>query len=165
MPETEATPLSTNHRILLKATAGALALPEMLCLFRRCRRGRACRVRSLDTSEPCCLSRLWPWQRALFDELYGIARNIHDGRQSSRPSEDPERRELEEAAIAIVRASLPFMPEVTRQFEDWCRRYYAPPAAPVDTAKLLAAVRAELAHDKMLLEMADLRGERQRLDP
>jgi hypothetical protein len=149
----------------MHVTADMLALPEMLCRHRQCRREHACSFHRRDTLEPMCLTRFWPRERALFDELLAIVLRIHAGTQYARPSENPERRELEEAAIEIVRASLPLMPEIAGRFEDWCRRYRAPPAPPVDTGKLLADIRAELAHDKMLLEMAELRAEQQKLEP
>jgi hypothetical protein len=165
MSKAKPAPRSMNHQFLLEATAEMLAMPEMICRHRRCRRMHQCHYHSLDTAEPSCLLTLYPWARALFDELFAIVRDIHDAKQSPYPSRDPERRELEEAAITVVRASLPLMPEIQTRFQDWCRRYYAPPPLPVDTGKLLADIRAELAHDRMLLEMAELRSERRRIDP
>jgi hypothetical protein len=152
-----------NHQLLMHVTADMLALPEMLCRHRQCRREHACKFHRSDTLEPTCLTRFWPYERALFDELLAIVLRIHDGTQHAQPSGDSGQRELEAAAIEIIRASLPLMPEITGKFEDWCRRYRAPPAPPVDTGKLLADIRAELAHDKMLLEIAEIRADQQKL--
>jgi hypothetical protein len=122
MPQ-QRTERDTRRLTLLGATAEALAVPEMICNSRNCRRRRTCLLYRHDTDEPACLNRLRPFQRALFDELYDIAMAIGDGVQPSRASADPERRALEETASDIVRAVLGKLPEIKQRFAAWRQRY------------------------------------------
>jgi hypothetical protein len=145
-------PLKAGQRLaLMKYTADMLALPLTLCPYRLCHRKRSCSLYREEALEPSCLMPLQPWRRALFMELFDIVMAIHDDRLAPYPSKNPARRELEEAAIEIIRHALPLIDEP--HFEDWLRRYNAPPQPPVDTARLAAEMRAQLASFRAIDEM------------
>jgi len=130
-----------KDRLLLtmRSVAEALAMPERLCLKRACRREHACLYIRGDMPEPMCLTRLWPWERAMFDEVLRAVADIHDGAGPQRPSDDPARRALDEAAGDIVRAIIGEMPDIAPRFAAWRASYQA---AETGAADPQAVVRA-----------------------
>lgn len=148
-----------ERRLLLHATAEALALPALACRHRCCRRARRCEYALDDSGEPECLQALGPEQRAVFDSVFAIVERIAEGWHSMTPSEDPGRRADEETAIRIALATLRQLPESCARAFDWIRHYMnpPPPAPPVDTRALLDEMRAELAMAELSLGMAELR--------
>src|SRR5690606_16276866 len=63
---------------LMARTAEMLALPEMVCRRRDCRRVRRCGWIFPKTREPCCLANLDAEQRRLFDQLLKLVRDARD---------------------------------------------------------------------------------------
>ena len=96
---------------LLARTAEMLALPELACRRRDCRRRRRCTWIFRDTRQPCCLANLDAAQRALFDQLAETVRDVRDygGRDSKLvfASAWREERALQDAAVEVARPLLP----------------------------------------------------------
>jgi hypothetical protein len=116
------TPLERAH--LARRTAEMLALPEMACDKRRCRRTHICEFYDSKSGERWCLRHLDPQARAAWDELYAIVIKIADTIHDKEPSRDPRSRELEEAAIEIVRA-VPLHDPLCHLFKIWLKAYRA----------------------------------------
>jgi len=95
-------------RIFLTRTAEALALPQMVCGRRHCRRASACRFYFTDTGEPCCLQNLSPEQRRIFDEVCEKADRVRSGLGIiglTYASPTHGMRALEDIAVEIARAT------------------------------------------------------------
>ena len=91
---------------LASRTAELLALPQMVCRRRDCRRRNKCFWRFTAIREPCCLRNLTPEQRRVFDAVYLEARGaLHClGRFDMMfLSPQPFYREYENAAVEIAR--------------------------------------------------------------
>ncbi|MBX9458488.1 MAG: hypothetical protein KL863_21965 [Rhizobium sp.] len=136
-----------ERTLLLHSTAEALALPQMVCGRRICRRGHRCTYVAVDESLPACLSDLSVEQHAAFDALFALVARIAEGWDRARPSSDPTRRTEEILAIRIVQCSLPSLSRSARQAAEWVHYYFhpPPPTPPVDIAAFRAEVAAELA--------------------
>ncbi len=96
------------ERVFLTRTAEALALPQMVCGRRVCRRAGACCFHFTDTGEPCCLQNLSPEQRRIFDEVCEKAHRVREflgmiGLTYAAPMHDL--RALEDIAVEIARAT------------------------------------------------------------
>jgi hypothetical protein len=111
-----------EHDSLARRTAEMLALPEMVCGQRQCRRHRRCEFFDETSGERWCLHFLDPEARAAWDELHAIVIKIADLVHLKEPSRDPRRRELEEAAIEIVKA-VPLHDPVCHLFKIWLKAY------------------------------------------
>ncbi|MDR6818934.1 hypothetical protein J2X76_004116 [Neorhizobium sp. 2083] len=103
MSDRKPPPLETY---LAARTAEMLALPQMACRRRDCRRRNECYWHFNANGEPCCLNNLNAGQRRAFDELYDQARRIRDhGGWNERlmyASRYPIRRALEDAGLDIA---------------------------------------------------------------
>ncbi len=87
-------------------TAEAMALPQMVCRRRGCRRRRRCRRYFTATGEPCCLSNLDPAQRAIFDRIYlaaHLAKHFLGSDSDMFETKRGPQRLLDDLAIAIAR--------------------------------------------------------------
>lgn len=133
-------------------TAEMLALPQMVCDKRRCRRYRRCEFRNSESGARWCLGYLTPEQRADWDELREIAVKIADAIRCREPHWDPRIRALEEAAIEIVRNVVLHDP-LCYFFRFWLRDYRAaaagdpeanPEGHPIDgSARQASAPKAD----------------------
>lgn len=111
-----------EHDRLARRTAEMLALPEMVCDKRLCRRTHTCEFFDKKSGKRWCLRRLDPEARAAWDELHAIVIRIADIVHAMEPSRDTRLRELEEAAIEIVRA-VPLHDPLCYWFRSWLKAY------------------------------------------
>ena len=111
-----------EHDRLARRTAEMLALPEMVCDKRLCRRTHTCEFFDKKSGKRWCLRRLDPEARAAWDELHAIVIRIADIVHAREPSRDPRLRELEEAAIEIVQA-VPLHDPLCYRFRSWLKAY------------------------------------------
>ncbi|MDB5554105.1 MAG: hypothetical protein JWL86_4089 [Rhizobium sp.] len=107
---------------LARRTVEMLAMPELVCEKRLCRRSHVCEFFDSKSGERWCLRHLDPEARAAWDELHAIVIKIADQVHNKEPSRDPRRRELEEAAIEIVGA-VPLHDPVCHLFKIWLQAY------------------------------------------
>ncbi|UVC08736.1 hypothetical protein IHQ71_27025 [Rhizobium sp. TH2] len=120
-----------EHDRLARRTAEMLALPEMVCDKRLCRRTHVCEFFDNKSGKRWCLRRLDPEARAAWDELHAIVIKIADLVHLREPARDPRRRELEEAAIEIVSA-VPLHDPVCHLFRLWLKAYRAAASEETD---------------------------------
>lgn len=105
MSRAEQTAIDAN---LAGHTADMLALPHMACWRRDCRRRNRCYWHFASRGEPCCLKNLTKDERRAFDELYADAVLVRDNwRGLNLIPATQRKRDLRDAAFAIVRAALP----------------------------------------------------------
>ncbi|CAN7607958.1 hypothetical protein [Rhizobium sp. LjRoot254] len=109
---------------LARRTVEMLAMPELVCEKRVCRRSHICEFFDSKSGERWCLRHLDPEARAVWDELHAIVIKIADQVHVREPSRDPRLRELEEAAIEIVKA-VPLHDPVCHLFGNWLKAYRA----------------------------------------
>jgi hypothetical protein len=92
--------MTSEHReLLMQATAEALALPQMVCRHRVCRRERRCGYLLAESSEPHCVAGLKEDPRAGFDAVFALVERIYEGWSHMTPSSDLDRRDDERLAI------------------------------------------------------------------
>jgi len=108
---------------LMRVTAEMLAMPQLVCRLKDCRRKRRCNRVMTSTHDAACVHFLPPAQRAVFDALYRTVILIADDIPDACPARDPEQRALEEAAIEIIRATRRGRPRMARKFDDWLALY------------------------------------------
>jgi hypothetical protein len=124
---TPATPAAlTNQEILvlIRTCVEMLGIPLNLCSRRICRRANACLFVAPETGEPECTSLSYDKEMvALVAQLFCVTADIAEGKYPAAPSIDPERRELEEAACDIIRASRKSCPALSPGFERWVAAY------------------------------------------
>ena len=109
--------------VLMHVTAEMLAMPQLVCHRKNCRRKRCCNRVITSTRDAACVHFLPPAQRAVFDELYRTVILFADDIADAYPSRDPEKRALEEAAIEIIRATRTRRPRMARKFDEWLALY------------------------------------------
>ena len=118
--------LSPRERnILMWLTAEMLALPQIACGNRDCRRAAACRYVSCDSGAPDCLGRLTATEREAFDRLFALVVKIADMIHVGMPSRDAGERALEEAAIEIICIARRKYPGLGFFFQPWLTQYRA----------------------------------------
>ena len=141
--------------VLARCCIDALGFTR-LCANRQCRRHLRCR----DTADrtPCCAASL---EAGDFDELarlHQLVVDILENRHPPKPSTDPATRDREKAAIVVMYNCLAALPCYRERLIAWYRRYaappppVAPPAPPIDTAAVLAEMKAELERYRMIDE-------------
>ena len=128
----------------------ALSLPRV-CPRRACRRHRCCEDLCLeDGDDPRCLSALHPIDRRALERLLDVVIDIHnDTLAPCRPDDIAQADRIEEA-LAVLYSCCAIAPGLTPRIDAWVARYDAPPkppTPPVDTAAVLAEMRAALAQD------------------
>jgi hypothetical protein len=109
--------------VLMRVTAEMLAMPQLACRLKDCRRKRRCDRVITSTRDAACVHFLPPAQRAVFDTLYKTVILIADDIPDAYPARDPEKRALEEAAIEIIRATRIRRPRMARKFDEWLALY------------------------------------------
>ncbi|SMD14595.1 hypothetical protein [Rhizobium sp. RU36D] len=94
-----------------------LAVPQMLCRRRSCRRMGRCRRYFPSNGEPCCMRNLNAEQRALVEAIHNkTSMIIYFGRAKTElyASEWSDMRDLEDAAVEVARCVCP----------DWSRKTF-----------------------------------------
>ncbi|MDX3925320.1 MAG: hypothetical protein QHC90_05845 [Shinella sp.] len=122
MPDPNPLPVNTE---LMARCADMLAMPQLACRRRSCKRGKKCGWRFPASGEPCCLANFDGAQRAAFDALYAEALAVRRQAISSWyvldiASPDPERRALQDAAVEIMRTRLEG--KALPRFDKWRRK-------------------------------------------
>ena len=105
--------------LLGRIAAEMLAMPQLWCPHRACRRDRCCDRTMLDTGEPACVTYLPPGMRARYDEFLDMVVYIADNIHHPRPAGDPDTGDLEEAAIEVIRAARDSRPRLAPKFDAW----------------------------------------------
>lgn len=135
--------LEAIRKELPHAVVSMLAIPELACRQRPCVRHRDCALVT-PAAQAACLEDLDPDLRALHDALHGEAlRLLSDITRRTPPpveplSRDPDERELQEAAAAILHALLPPQGILRDRFRAWrraCEAVTRPPYAGQDLAE------------------------------
>ena len=105
MSETSQPAIDTH---IAARTADSLALPQMVCRHRDCRRKNRCSWFFQTTSEPCCLRNLTDDERRIFDTVYRDA-YFAQGFLGTHPHyferREGAQRARDDLAIAIARTS------------------------------------------------------------
>ena len=112
----------TIRTFLMTRTAEMLAMPQLACRRRDCRRKNGCRWHFTNSGEPCCLRNLTAAQRRIFDEFYQQTQIIleHRGHQGLTYTwGNAEQRALFDAAVEIARTAVP--PHDKRRFDAFRR--------------------------------------------
>ena len=149
--------LPEERTVLLRATAAALAFPQF-CYRRCCRRGRRCDATDAGVGLPACLARLSPGWRAPFNSLFALVETIAEGHDRRAPSPDPDRRDQEAVAIAVVHASLHLMPKSAGNARAWIAHYQnpPPPEPPVDIHLMRARLELERIRAEHILALENI---------
>lgn len=149
--DSEAAVLAVIRAAIPFAVTAILAVPAFACRQRPCLRHRSCAL-ATPAAQPACLSDLDPALRALHAGLQAEALRLLGAiTPGIRPppveplSRDPDERELQEAAVAVVQALLPRQGPLRREFQARrraCAALTRPPYAGEDLAQLRDFMRS-----------------------